>query len=82
MAGNGFDKNSVIADPLFIDPQNDNYQFRDDSPAYKLGFQRIPMEKIGLYKDELRAEWPVSKDTRKAVLKKIVETITIPKDNG
>ena len=26
-----------------------NFQLRDDSPACKLGFQRIPIEKIGLY---------------------------------
>ena len=41
-----------------VDPENMNFQLKDDSPVYKLGFQRIPIEKIGLYKDELRALWP------------------------
>ena len=29
-------------------PDNMNFQLRDDSRAYKLGFKRIPVEKIGL----------------------------------
>jgi hypothetical protein len=34
---------------------------RRDSPAWKLGFQPIPLDKIGLYRDELRAALPGSK---------------------
>jgi hypothetical protein len=49
----------VIDDPLFVDPANDDYRLREDSPAWKLGFQRIPVEQIGLYEDPLRASWPV-----------------------
>ncbi|MDF2439714.1 MAG: hypothetical protein JWN98_698 [Abditibacteriota bacterium] len=74
----GFDKNGLVADPLFVDPQNDNYQLKPNSPAYKVGFQRIPMEKIGLYKDELRASWPVNKNLRKENLAKVYEDIPIP----
>jgi hypothetical protein len=37
-------------DPLFIDAAKMNFQLREDSPAYKLGFKRIPFEKIGLEK--------------------------------
>jgi len=44
----GYDKNSVIADPQFVDPKNDNYQLKPDSPAFKLGFKRIPIERIGI----------------------------------
>jgi len=32
----------------FIDPDNLNFQLHDDSPAYALGFERIPFERIGL----------------------------------
>ena len=46
------------ADPHFVDAAKGNFQLRDDSPAYKLGFQRIPIEKIGLVDDETRASWP------------------------
>lgn len=56
--------NLVDQDPLFVDAAHENFQLRDDSPAYKLGFQRIPIEKIGLYKDELRASWPVKTTVR------------------
>ncbi len=43
----GHDRNSVIADPLFVDPAKDDYRLKPESPAWKLGFQRIPVEKIG-----------------------------------
>jgi len=43
----GSDTDSVIADPLFVDAAKDDYRLKDNSPAYKLGFKRIPVEKIG-----------------------------------
>jgi hypothetical protein len=55
----GLDLHSVVADPLFVDRAADNYELRPESPAYKLGFERIPREKIGPYRDELRASWPI-----------------------
>ncbi|MBM4084153.1 MAG: hypothetical protein FJ272_05135, partial [Planctomycetes bacterium] len=55
----GMDKHSLIADPLFVNPDKDDYRLRPDSPAFKLGFQPIPIEKIGPYKDALRASWPI-----------------------
>jgi len=55
----GKDQNSLIADPLFVDPEKEDYRLRDDSPAFKIGFQPIPVEKIGTYEDELRASWPI-----------------------
>jgi len=53
------DEHSIVADPLFVDPARDDYRLRDDSPAFKLGFQPIPLEKIGPYEDPLRASWPI-----------------------
>jgi len=55
----GFDRNSLIADPLFVDVAKDDYRLRRNSPAFKLGFQPIPIEKIGPYKSDLRASWPI-----------------------
>ena len=46
----GFDKDSVVSDPLFVDAPKDNYSLRPDSPAFKLGFERIPVEDIGAKK--------------------------------
>ena len=55
----GKDRNSIVADPLFIDPSKDDYRLKSDSPAFKLGFQLIPVERIGPYKNEYRASWPI-----------------------
>ena len=55
----GFDRNSVVADPLFVDPENDDYRLRGDSPALKLGFQKIPVDRIGPYASSDRASWPI-----------------------
>jgi len=55
----GWDRRSIIADPLFVDPQRDDYRLKPESPALKLGFKPIPVEKIGCYQDPLRASWPL-----------------------
>ncbi|MCL5280146.1 MAG: DUF5123 domain-containing protein, partial [Planctomycetes bacterium] len=39
--------NLVNTDPLFVDAAQGNFQLKPDSPAYKVGFQPIPFEKIG-----------------------------------
>ena len=44
----GFDMHSIIADPLFVDPENDDYSLRPDSPAFKLGFKPIDLSRVGL----------------------------------
>ena len=36
------------ADPGFVDVENENFRLKEDSPAWKLGFKRIPIEKIGM----------------------------------
>ena len=55
----GMDTHSLVADPLFVDAANRDYRLRPDSPALKLGFKPIPIEKIGPYQDDLRASWPI-----------------------
>jgi len=44
----GFDRNSVIADPRFVDRARDDYSLQPDSPAFALGFQAIDTSRIGL----------------------------------
>ncbi len=44
----GFDEDSPVADPLFVDPAADNYALKPQSPAFGLGFQAIDTTKIGL----------------------------------
>ena len=55
----GLDRHSLVGDPRFVDPDKGDYRLRGDSPALKLGFQPIPVEKIGPYADPLRASWPI-----------------------
>ena len=43
--------------PGFEDIANEKFQLNDNSPAYKLGFKKIPIEKIGLYSDEYRKKY-------------------------
>ncbi|NCQ33385.1 MAG: hypothetical protein GW802_39230, partial [Armatimonadetes bacterium] len=49
--------NLIDADVKFVDAERANFQLRDDSPAFAVGFKRIPVEKIGLYQDDNRASW-------------------------
>jgi len=41
-------------DPGFVDAARGDFRLKDDSPAWKLGFKKIPIEKIGLYIDQYR----------------------------
>ncbi|AWV97652.1 chitobiase/beta-hexosaminidase C-terminal domain-containing protein [Arcticibacterium luteifluviistationis] len=43
----GYDLNATAANPLFINPQEGNFQVKDNSPALKLGFENFPMDKFG-----------------------------------
>jgi len=73
-----FEANMIEQDPRFVDPARMNYRLRNDSPAYRQGFKRIPVEKIGLYQDELRASWPVPRDRRKSGTKFTRRTVRVP----
>jgi parallel beta-helix repeat protein len=55
----GLDRSSVVADPLFSDVGRGDFTLSSDSPAMKLGFKVIPFERMGPYKDPLRASWPI-----------------------
>ncbi|RIK78497.1 hypothetical protein DCC62_07450 [candidate division KSB1 bacterium] len=51
--------NKIIAgDPGFADMANADFRLRDGSPALKLGFEKIPIDKIGLYIDAYRTSLP------------------------
>jgi len=56
--------NLVGTGPRFVRKPPASFALRKDSPAWKLGFEPIPFEKIGLYKDEFRATWPVRHEVR------------------
>jgi hypothetical protein len=44
----GFDKNSVFADPLFVDPSRNDYRVKPESPALKVGFKNFEMGTWGI----------------------------------
>ena len=50
-----WDKNSIVADPLFVDASKDDFRLKPESPAItKLGFKPLPIDEMGLVKDEWR----------------------------
>jgi hypothetical protein len=51
-------RRNVLADPGFINPRSGSFRLSDHSPAWEAGFQRIPIERIGLRMDEYRREVP------------------------
>lgn len=53
------ENNLIDVDPRFVDQPAGEFQLGDDSPAWKIGFERIPFEQIGLQPGEFRTSWPV-----------------------
>ncbi|MCP4642008.1 MAG: right-handed parallel beta-helix repeat-containing protein [bacterium] len=43
----GVDKASVFGDPLFVDPDNNDYRLKPESPAFALGFRPIDLSTVG-----------------------------------
>jgi len=52
---NNTDQNSVVGDPMFLDPVNGNYQVAAGSPALKCGFVNFEMDKFGVVSPKLKA---------------------------
>ncbi|MHC4798401.1 MAG: right-handed parallel beta-helix repeat-containing protein, partial [Planctomycetota bacterium] len=48
--------NLIEADPHFVDAASGDFRLKDDSPAFKLGFKKIPFEQIGLVKEATKTE--------------------------
>ena len=58
--------NLVDVDPGFVSEERNSVQdirLKSDSPAFKLGFQPIPLERIGFQLDEYRKELPAGRTT-------------------
>jgi hypothetical protein len=75
----GFDKDSVVADPLFVDPERGAFRLRENSPAFDLGIKAISMEQVGPQPKPLNAfKIPeISSDARAPILPAPGQTQTI-----
>lgn len=51
----GWDENSIVADPQFIDPANGDFRVKEGSPAFDIGFKNFPMDQFGVKKPSLKA---------------------------
>jgi len=60
-AEQGWDLNSIVGDPLFLDPAGGDFRVKEGSPAFKIGFENFPMDQFGVKKPALKAiaETPV-----------------------
>jgi len=56
-----FQNNLLDLDPKFVNEKSLDFRLQASSPAFKVGFQNIPVEQIGLYQSDTRASWPVSR---------------------
>ncbi|WP_103190786.1 PDZ domain-containing protein [Formosa algae] len=51
----GWDENSIVANPQFIDPANGDFRVKEGSPAFDIGFENFPMDQFGVKKPSLKA---------------------------
>ncbi|MEP4079441.1 right-handed parallel beta-helix repeat-containing protein [Haloferula sp.] len=55
LAKHGWDLNSIVGDPHFVDPANGDFRVKEGSPAFKVGFKNFPMDQFGVKKPSLKA---------------------------
>ncbi len=53
-----------FARPLPEVPRAEDFELAEDSPVWSMGFQKIPLNQIGLMKSDDRASWPVASSPR------------------
>ena len=69
VAGGIRDRNTIRSnwdgeDPFFVDRKKGDFRIRPGSPVYGLsGCEPVSMEGIGVYKDPLRASWPIKRSS-------------------
>ena len=68
VADNLIDQNPHFATPDRIgdgkQPRAVDFALQDDSPAWGIGFEKLPLDQMGVQKDEFRASWPVVHEVR------------------
>ena len=51
----GLERHSIIADPLFVDPEKGDFRLKPESPAFKLGFEPFDVSTAGPRKRDSKA---------------------------
>ena len=69
------DRNSLVGDPLFLDPANGDYRVAPDSPALEIGFHNFPMDRFGVRSASLKAlsktpEFPIPRSSHESTQSK------------
>jgi hypothetical protein len=62
----GFDRHSIIADPMFVEPDKGDFRLKDGSPAGKIGFVPIDYSKAGVRKTNMGRSPARSPNSRRA----------------
>lgn len=55
----GFDQQSLIVDPAFSCPEQDDFSLTGESRVLQAGFAPLPFDKMGPYSTANRASWPI-----------------------
>ncbi len=56
----GMDVNSIIADPLFVNPDRDDFRLKPGSPASRIGFQPIDLSRTGRLTNKRKGGTPLA----------------------
>ena len=51
----GWDQNSMVGDPKFVDPESGDFRVEQGSPAFAVGFENFAMDQFGVQKPSLKA---------------------------
>lgn len=54
-AAYGWDQNSMVGDPKFVDPESGDFRVEQGSPAFAVGFENYAMDQFGVQKPSLKA---------------------------
>lgn len=78
-----FEDNLTDEDPHFVSPDRFgrgktpkavDFALKPDSPAWAIGFHKLPLKQIGLFEDATRASWPVLHSVRPSTTPPVKQT--------
>lgn len=73
----GCDANSIVCNPMFVDPAVGDYRLKPGSPALAFGFKNFPMDRFGVQRPRLKA---IARTPKLPVLKNLPADLPAPSD--